>query len=272
MPADVLIGTQGWSYHAWIGPFYPTGTCPPDFLTTYSRAFSTVEVNATFFTPPAEPVIADWRDRVPETFRFALKVPQEISHERRLRHADDALARFVARVSLLGERLAVLLLQMPPDWAPTFATREDLDRFLGALSPERRWAIEFRDPRWLEPPILDRLRAQGVALACADGRWIRRERMLEAVAQPTAPFAYVRWVGADRRLTEFSRVQVDRDDELEAWAAALRGLLPRVSTVYGYVHNQFQGHAPASARSLQRLFGVPRVEPDALRDGSELCK
>jgi uncharacterized protein YecE (DUF72 family) len=272
MPAEVLIGTQGWSYPAWIGPFYPPGSRPADLLALYSRAFPTVEVDATFYAAPPEPIVASWRDRVPASFRFALKVPQEITHERRLRDTDEALAHFLARVALLGERLGVLLLQMPPDWEPTFATREALERFLVSLPGERRWAIEFRDPRWLEPATLDRLRAQGVALACAAGRWIRADRVLDVLAEPTAPFAYVRWMGPDRRLTDFSRVQVDRDEELETWAAALRGVIERVGTVYGYANNHFQGHGPASARSLQRLLGQPQVEPDALRDQRELFK
>jgi uncharacterized protein YecE (DUF72 family) len=272
MPADVLIGTQGWSHPAWIGPFYPSGTRPADLLELYARAFATVEVDATFYAAPPEPIVASWRDRVPGSFRFALKVPQEITHERRLRDADEALARFLERVALLGERLGVLLFQMPPDWEPTFATREALERFLVSLPGGYRWAIEFRDPRWLEPVTLDRLRAQGVALACAAGRWIRPDRVLEVLAEPTAPFAYVRWMGPDRRLTDFSRVQVDREEELEAWATALRGVIERVGTVYGYVNNHFQGHGPASARSLQGLLGQPRVEPDALRDQRELLK
>jgi uncharacterized protein YecE (DUF72 family) len=272
MPADVLIGTQGWSHPAWIGPFYPSGTRPADLLELYARAFATVEVDATFYAAPPEPIVASWRDRVPGSFRFALKVPQEITHERRLRDADEALAHFLERVAPLGERLGVLLFQMPPDWEPTFATREALERFLVSLPGGYRWAIEFRDPRWLEPVTLDRLRAQGVALACAAGRWIRPDRVLEVLAEPTAPFAYVRWMGPDRRLTDFSRVQVDREEELEAWATALRGVIERVGTVYGYVNNHFQGHGPASARSLQGLLGQPRVEPDALRDQRELLK
>jgi uncharacterized protein YecE (DUF72 family) len=270
--AEILIGTQGWSYPAWIGPFYPPGSRAADLLDLYARAFPSVEVDATFYATPPAPVVAGWRDRVPATFRFALKVPQEITHERRLRDADEAMSHFLSRATLLGERLGVLLLQMPPDWEPTFATREALDRFLGTLPGGHRWAIEFRDPRWLEAATLDRLRATGVALACADGRWIRPRRMLEALEQPTAPFAYVRWMGTDRRITEFTRVQLDRDDELEEWAAALRRVMPRLAAVYGYVNNHFQGHGPASARTLQRLLDQPRIEPDALREQTEFFK
>jgi uncharacterized protein YecE (DUF72 family) len=271
-PPEILIGTQGWSYPAWVGPFYPAGSRPADLLGLYARAFPTVEVDASFYAAPPVPVVAGWRDAVPSSFRFSLKVPQEITHERRFRDADQALSQFLERASLLGERLGVLLLQMPPDWEPTFATREALERFLVALPGGYRWAIEFRDPRWLEPVTLDRLRAQGVALACADGRWIRRDRMLAALAEPTAAFAYVRWMGPDRRLTDFSRVQADREAELEAWADAIRHLGHRVGTVFGYVNNHFQGHGPASARSIQRLLGQPGVQPDALRQQGELFK
>lgn len=267
---DVLIGTQGWDYPAWVGPFYPPGTRAEDRLRVYARAFSTVEVDATFYATPAEPIVAAWRERVPPTFRFSLRVPQDVTHERRLRDAEDALRHFLGRAVVLGDRLGVLLLQMPPDWAPTFATREDLERFLAGLPPEYRWAIEFRDARWLEPATLDLLRGHGVALACADGRWIRRDRVLEAAAHPTAPFAYVRWMGADRRITDFSQVQVDRDGELEAWAEALRALSSRVTTLFGYVNNHFQGHGPASARSLQGLLGADWVEPEALRTQGDL--
>lgn len=270
MAAEILVGTQGWDYPAWAGPFYPAGTRAADRLGLYARAFRTVEVDSSFYGPPAEPVVTGWRDHVPPWFRFSLKVPQEVTHERRLRDAGAALAHFLGRATVLGDRLGALLLQLPPDLAPTFAAREDLERFLVALPLDLRWAIEFRDPRWLDGPTLQLLRRHGVALACVDGRWMRRDRMLEALAEPTAPFAYVRWMGPDRRITDFSRVQEDRDEELSEWADALRALSHRVTTVFGYVNNHFQGHAPASARALQRLLGEPQVDPAALRDQREL--
>jgi uncharacterized protein YecE (DUF72 family) len=272
MAAEVLVGTQGWNYPAWVGPFYPTGTRPEDRLCLYTRAFRTVEVDATFFGPPAASIVASWRDSAPPGFQFALKVPQEITHERRLRETEAPMSHFLSRASLLGDRLGVLLLQMPPDWAPTFAAREDLERFLVALPTGLRWALEFRDPRWIEPAVVDLVRGHGVAIVCADGRWIRRDRVLSALAQPTAPFAYVRWMGLNGRITDHSRVQVDRDAELDAWAEALRALSARVTTIYGYVSNRFQGHAPASARRLQTALGLGPVEPSTLRAPGELLK
>ena len=96
-----------------------------------------------------------------------------------------------------------------------------------------------------------------------EGRWLEREKMIDLAIRPTADFAYVRWMGGGKRIE-------DRDRELSMWAMALAALAARVSTVYGYFSNHFQGHAPASAREMQRLIGVSPVEPEQLRSQTSL--
>ncbi|HEX8431134.1 MAG TPA: DUF72 domain-containing protein, partial [Longimicrobium sp.] len=91
MSAPVRIGTQGWNYAAWVGPFYPDGTRAPDFLATYARAFDTVEVDSTFYAVPAAKTVKRWAERTPDGFIFALKMPQEVTHERRLVGAGDVV-------------------------------------------------------------------------------------------------------------------------------------------------------------------------------------
>jgi len=93
----IHLGTQGWNYDAWVGPFYPDGTRAADFLTLYARAFDTVEVDSTFYAIPPERTVRGWAERTPANFRFALKLPQEMSHERRLRDVDDLLELFLDR-------------------------------------------------------------------------------------------------------------------------------------------------------------------------------
>jgi uncharacterized protein YecE (DUF72 family) len=268
--AEILLGTQGWNYPAWVGPFYPVGTRAPDMLRLYARAFRTVEVDSTFYAPPAEPVVRGWRDRVPPEFRFSLKVPQEITHERRLVDATDALERFVARARLLGNRLGALLLQTPPDWLPTAAARDALAAFLPALPTDLRWAVEFREPRWLDEATLTALRTHGVAVALVEGRWVKRDVVAAMATAPTADFAYVRWMGPNRDLTDYSRIQVGRDRELDAWRDLLEALRGRVREVFGYFNNHFQGHGPGSVRLMQERLGQPVVEPVALRDQGDL--
>lgn len=268
--AVIRVGTQGWNYPAWVGPFYPAGTRSADMLALYGRAFPTVEVDSTFYAVPAEPVVRGWAARVPAGFVFALKVPQEITHERRLVEASDTLDRFVTRARLLGNCLGPLLIQTPPDWAPTAETRAALADFLPQLATDVRWAIEFRDPRWLDDATLGLLRAHAVGLALVEGRWVKRDRMLALAAEPTADFAYVRWMGPDRALSDYSHVQVTRDRELGFWGSALDALRPRVREVFGYFNNHFQGHSPESARLMQARLGLPTVDPATLRDQGEL--
>ena len=94
--------------------------------------------------------------------------------------------------------------------------------------------------------------------------------MLELASEPTADFCYVRWMGLDQRITDFSRAQLDREEELAAWAEVFKSLPGSVDTVYGYFNNQFQGHSPHSAREMQRLVGQQPVEPTALGTQAEV--
>ncbi|HEY0970693.1 MAG TPA: DUF72 domain-containing protein [Gemmatimonadales bacterium] len=262
MSATIQIGTQGWNYDAWVGSFYPTGTRSADFLSVYARAFRTVEVDSTFYATPASRTVRGWYERTPPGFTFALKLPQEITHERRLRDAEDATALFFDRARELEDRLGPVLVQLGPDFGPEELPA--LAEFLPLLPRDVRVAVEFRQRGWIQEGVLALLAGHGVALALSDGKWIPRRQLLALAAHPTADFAYVRWMGPDRSLTDFSRIQVDRSREVEAWSTALWGLSQRVRSVYGYVNNHFAGHSPATARDLQRLLGQKPVDPGEL--------
>lgn len=268
MGGAILIGTQGWNYDAWVGPFYPGHTRPPDYLRVYARAFPTVEVDSTFYAVPPEKTVLGWASKVPEHFRFALKTPREITHERRLIDVVDVLAEFTERVRLLGARLGPILIQLPPDFGPE--GRPALERFLPRLPADLRFALEFRRRGWLTRPILDLLREHRVALALVEGRWIARERMLRLADTPTADFAYARFMGPDRAIEDYSAVQVDRGEELGLWAPKLAALAAQVTAVHVYFNNHFEGHSPASVRRMQQLLGQPAVEPAQLADQTEL--
>jgi uncharacterized protein YecE (DUF72 family) len=265
---QVLVGTQGWNYDAWVGPFYPKGTRAANSLRLYARAFRTVEVDSTFYAIPPARTVEGWAGRVPDGFVFALKLPRAITHELGLEGAEQLLEAFVARARLLGGKLGPVLIQLGPEFGP--ARRRALEGFLPRLPRDVRFALEFRQEGWLEPSILRLLEDHGVALALADGRWVRRERLLELAESPTADFAYVRWMGPDRTIEDYSRVIVDRGHEIAEWAAAFAALAARVTTVHGYFNNHFQGHSPESARTLQRLLGQQPVEPAELREQADL--
>lgn len=268
MAGNVRIGTQGWNYDAWVGTFYPPGTRPADYLSVYSRAFDTVEVDSTFYAIPAVKTIRGWADRTPAEFTFALKLPQEITHENRLRDSSNLAALFFDRARELGPKLGPILIQLGPDFGP--AELPALASFLPRLPSDLRIAIEFRHRGWIHDGVLALLAEHNVALALVDARWFPRKTMHGLAARPTADFVYVRWMGPNRDLVDYSRVQVDRSRELESWASVLTALTARVRTVYGYVNNHFAGHSPASARDLQRLLGQKPVHPDQLGEQMSL--
>jgi uncharacterized protein YecE (DUF72 family) len=159
----------------------------------------------------------------------------------------------------------MVLIQLPPD----FSTRAwpSLESFIHLLPSEIRFAVEFRDQGWLVEPMLDQVlklfAKREVALALVEGQWVQRGLWFQILDRPTSPLAYVRWMGP-RDLTDFSRVQINRDRELAEWAEAFDFLCQRVEAVYGYFNNHFQGHSPASCNHFKRLIGQPVIEPESL--------
>jgi uncharacterized protein YecE (DUF72 family) len=265
-PARFHLGTQGWNYPAWVGPFYPRAARPADFLPLYARIFDTVEVDSTFYAVPAAAAIAHWEKRVPAPFKFALKFPRAATH-------DDGLAgeitlltleQFLERVAPLGPKLGPILVQLPAEFGPR--RRNRLEAFLDRLPSRLRFAVEFRDPAWLETNVLEALAARRIALALTDSPFLPLERTLELAAamgdgaMKGADFAYVRWLGT-RDLTDYSHTQLDRSAELARWAAVLPGLLDRGIDVYGYFNNHYAGHSPASARAFLELVGITPKDP-----------
>lgn len=269
MQSNVHIGAQGWNYEDWVGPFYPRGTRSADFLEVYAKAFDTVEIDSTFYAIPSANAVEGWRKRAPEGFTYSLKLPQEITHQQRLRESEDVLERFCERASALGEKLALILIQLPPDFGPL--SMDALAQFLPLLPRQLRFAIEFRDRSWLNKTngerVLPLLREAGVGLALSDSPWVPRELLFRLIERwdrwALNEFAYVRWM-APRDLTVFSHVQLDREQELAEWAAACKALSAQVAQVYGYFSNYYQGHSPASVQQFKQLLGQSVVPFDEL--------
>jgi uncharacterized protein YecE (DUF72 family) len=262
--APIHLGTQGWNYNAWLGSFFPDNTRSADFLTTYARAFGTVEVDSTFYAVPPESSLRSWYDRTPDHFLFALKFPREVTHDGRLRDTAGTTELFFDRIRILGKKLGPVLIQLGPDFGPNELPA--LLDFLPRLPNDLKIAIEFRQRGWITESTLALLAEHQIALTLVDGPWIPRRWMLKLAERPTANFVYIRWMGPDRALTDHSHVQIDRSRELEEWQPVISGLVERVSVIYGYMSNYFAGHAPASARDMQRLLGLSSVDPELLSE------
>ena len=259
----IHVGCQGWNYDDWVtgpggaGIFYPRGTRADSMLEVYARAYSSVEVDSTFYAIPPTAVFETWAKRTPDGFTFSLKLPQEITHERALRSGSTALLEeFCERARILGHKLGSILIQMPPQFELSKENGRALRDFLPRLPKDIRFSLEFRSPGWIKQSVLDFLTKQGVALALVEGQWIAQEETWNLVEQPTAPFAYIRWMGA-RNLTRFDIVQRAQDENLERWRHLITSLAERVSDIYAYFSNFYEGHAPASANKLKRLLNQP---------------
>ncbi|HXG66459.1 MAG TPA: DUF72 domain-containing protein [Blastocatellia bacterium] len=260
MSASIHIGTQGWNYDGWTGPFYPRGTTKKEMLSLYAKVFDTIEIDSSFYAIPAENSVRGWLDKTPSHFTFSLKLPSEITHQNRLRGSEGILESFVERIRLFQERLGCVLIQLPPDFPPT--ERRALAEFLKLLPSDIRFAVEFRDAGWMQESTASLLREHHVALALVDSKWIDR-RLSFQMLTPTASFAYVRWLGP-RELTDFSRIQIDKNRELQEWADAFAELKENATHIFGYFNNHYQGHSPASCNQFKRLLGLSVEDAETL--------
>lgn len=257
MAGRLRFGCMGWQEKDWIGPFYAEGTKTADMLPLYAKTHAAVEVDTTFYGRPRETTVVAWRDAVPDDFRFALKVPREVTHKRRFEDAGDVFSWFVARARTLGPKLGALLLQCPREFRPTPPNRERLYAFLDEqLPPDVNLALELRHPDWFDDALFEMARSQRFALAATEGPHSSlelAERILEEQASEL-DFAYVRLMGLTP-FEHYDRVQADRSESLRVWARLIADVRPRVKEVHVYVSDDYAGFAPATVKELTEMLG-----------------
>jgi len=234
--ATVRIGTSGWHYADWAGPFYPEDMAPEDFLGLYARHFSTVEINNTFYRLPAPGTVHHWTSSTPADFRFACKASRYTTHMKKLKEPQAASAKFFAAIGHLGDKCGPVLFQLPGRWQ---VNAKRLAAFLKVLPAGYRYAFEFRDRSWLCPQVFDLLSRHGAALCAYD---------LEGFCSPlvdTAEFAYVRLHGPG----EAYAGSYD-DDNLAVWADRIGQWAKAGRDVYCYFNNDRHAAAPKNAARL----------------------
>jgi uncharacterized protein YecE (DUF72 family) len=165
----ILIGTSGFSYPAWKGTFYPEKIPQKDMLSFYAGKLPTVEINNTFYRLPAASMLEGWAGQVPAHFRFAVKAPQRITHQQRLKESADTVKYLFEVIGVLGERLGPVLFQLPPNMKRDVPRLRD---FLALLPKDRRVAFEFRNEGWFTDEVYALLREHGVALGIAESEQI----------------------------------------------------------------------------------------------------
>ena len=260
--SKIRIGCCGWSYDDWLGVFYPAGTKSGEYLSKYSERYDVVEVDSTFYRTPSLKMVEGWHSKTPDEFRFSLKLPQVITHEKMLRDCREERDGFLAATRLLGEKLHSVCLQFgyfnKQKFASLDAFLEVLDPFLADWPDDVPAAVEIRNKNWLTPDFTECLRRHNAAMVLVQQSWMPSPGdVMKRLDVITGPFAYVRLLGdregIEKITSTWNKVVIDRTDELKRIAQALAELASRVPVVT-FVNNHYAGFGPETAETLQHFI------------------
>jgi uncharacterized protein YecE (DUF72 family) len=236
----LYVGTSGWQYRHWRSRFYPKGMPAREWLDRYTRCFATVEINNTFYRLPPRETFETWARRFPPDVAIAAKVSRYLTHIKRLQDPEEPVERFLTHAAPLGERLAVVLLQLPPN-LPVDVKR--LDATLAAFAGKVRVAVEARHGSWFVDGVREVLEHHDAALCLAD----RGSRIITP-SWRTASFGYVRF--------HFGRAQPHScygQGALARWVERIGDLYGTRDDVYVYFNNDGMGCAVRDAVVFARL-------------------
>lgn len=235
----IFIGTSGWHYPHWVGPFYPPRLPSIKFLSFYTRHFHTVEINNTFYQLPSKKTLEVWRDGTPKGFLFSCKGSRFITHMKKLKDPEHSTQRFVDAIQVLGSKLGPILFQLPPRWKVNL---ERLDGFIKVLPKQHRFAFEFRDESWLQQETYDLLRQYHAGLCLY--HFVGRCSPIEV----TADFVYIRLHGpGDSYQGQYGL------KGLRPWANRCVEWAQNGKDVFCYFDNDEAGYAVKDALALRNL-------------------
>jgi uncharacterized protein YecE (DUF72 family) len=245
--SNILLGTSGWSYREWVGPFYKKGE--KSMLKAHSKVFKTAEIDSTFYAYPSKGTVMGWVRYSPEDHVFCAKLPKLITHEKMLNPEEgieEDLNRFcnLIRPLLLNGKLGCVLIQLPPKYA---FDPDHLEKFLQILPAEFNFAVEFRHLSWMRNETWKLLKKHGVTFTIVD------EPLLPPEVHVTSDSAYFRWHGHGMRPWFNYRYS---SEELAPWAPKVRNVANKVKKVYGYFNNHFHGYAVENCLQILEMLGI----------------
>ena len=254
--AKIKIGTSGYSFADWVGPFYPPGTRASEFLAYYATHFDTVEVNSTYYRIPHPRVMEQMERKTPPQFRFVVKLHQAMTHERSL--ARPLYDEFLAVLEPLKEagKYDGLLAQFPWGFRRTDENRRHLAALRERLADEPLF-VEFRHASWLTPALEPSLKAAHMGYCAVDEP--RLDGLLPPITMVTAEDAYVRFHGRNAE-TWWGKTGGDRYDwnyseaELKEWLEKIADLAAKARRTYLFFNNCHAGQAARSAKLMQELL------------------
>lgn len=257
------VGTSGYSYDDWVGPFYPPGTPKNAFLAFYASRFACVEVNYTYYTMPSARTLEAMCRSAGPALRFVIKAPGEITHERPaqgdpMQQFRDALAPVIA-----ADRLGAVLAQFPPSFQPGDPSREVLLRLRQGLEG-LPVVIEFRHALWARPATFDLLRSLGLGYCCVDEP--RLTGLMPPFAEVTGGTGYVRFHG--RNAAHWHQHQhawqrynyLYSREELAEWVPKARRIADQAPVAYAFFNNHYSAQATQNAGLFIELLEEAGIE------------
>ena len=245
MQGRVHIGTSGWHYKHWKGPFYPAELPASKMLRWYVERFDTVEINNSFYRLPAPTALEGWCRETPSNFCFAVKAGRFITHNKKLKDPIPTVEKFMTVIEKLERRLGPVLFQLPPSWKVNV---ERLDEFIAALPHAHRYAFEFRHESWNTPQVYEVLRRHNAAFC------IYELAGFQSPLEITADFTYVRLHGPGNKYQgDYSR------ETLGTWARRIAEWQKNLRHVFIYFDNDQAGFAPKNALELKSLVAEKSI-------------
>ncbi len=239
---SIRIGTPGWSYDHWHGVLYPHGVAPWDRLGYYVQQYQTVELNSSFYKWPSVAGFKSWQRRLPAGFLLTVKAPRFLTHGKRLYAPERWLERIKQCWHELGDKRAVLLVQLSPNFEFDY---ERLRYFLQQVPAWMRLSIEFRHHSWHQEQTFHLLEQYEAAYCIMSGAH------LPCILRATAPFVYVRLHGPDRQHLYGGSYS---DNDLHWWANRIKEWANHGKDVYVYFNNDGGGNAVRNANTLKYIL------------------
>lgn len=240
-PFEVYVGCAKWNKSDLKG-FYPRGT--KDELTYYSREFNSIELNATFYNSPDKDQVVQWKEKTPEGFKFFPKIPQSVSHYRRLNDVKNLTEEFANSVSMFEEKLGMVFLQMIDNFKPKFIDR--VESFAEEFPKSIPLAIEVRNEDWFVGETFDAfyeiLKKNNVANIIVDTAG-RRDMLHMRLSNDVA---FVRYVGANHQ-SDYTRL-ADWVERIKEWREG--GL----NKLYFFIHQNVEKESPLLAEHFIKLL------------------
>jgi len=252
---NLYIGCSGWSYKGWIGTFYPSNLENKNWLLYYSKFFKFVEVDSTFYSIPARFVVKGWKDKTPDDFKFALKFPKIITHEKKMEDVSKDLLVLFNNLEPLVDKTLLLLIQLPPHLTESKGF-DALQNMVNKLDNRFKYAIEFRDSSWFNDNVYDFLKNNKMTLT-----WSVRDE-LKTPPIKTSDHINIRFIG-DRSIDDkdFGKIVKDRKKEMVEYIDILNKTtdLEDYQNIAIAFNNHYAGFGPQSANTFLKLMGRSEI-------------